>query len=170
MKSWTSLKEPTKNTSLIKKKLSNEKAFVYRYTFSLSQITFAQKKTYSIGVLLETQNKEITFQLKQLQNQVQTVVGEDAEIIFSDKYTLINNYNIDTAKQQYQELVASPVDIILAFGIINSNILMKEKVFQKPTILLGAFNQDFNTIDFSRKKSNINNFTYLIELNLIKTI
>jgi hypothetical protein len=126
-------------------------------------VAIAQKKSFSIGILLDKKTEKIEPLLLQLQTQIKAVVGEDAEILFSNENILSNNFNLNTAEQNYQKLINNSTHIILAFGVVNNKVLSNRKTYQKPTILFGAVNKDFSNIDFNKKTSGINNFTYLIE-------
>lgn len=127
-------------------------------------LTFAQvKKSYNIGIMLDNRVEKINPLLLQLENQIKAVVGQDAIINFSEQNILVNGYDIQKAREQYTKLLQGNVDIILAFGIINSVIVDKQQSYPKPTILFGAVNQDIADIDLSKKTSGIHNFTYLIE-------
>ncbi len=120
------------------------------------------KKTYNIGILTDTGSSELTPLLDELINEITAVVGEDAIIQFSDEHLLTNDLNLVKAEANYQVLLNSDVDIILAFGLINNKIITKKKVFPKPTILFGAVNEDFLTIDKENQTSGIPNLTYLV--------
>ncbi|WP_298754622.1 TolC family protein [uncultured Psychroserpens sp.] len=133
---------------------------------ALTFVTFAfsqKKDSYAIGILLDNRTEEIEPLLKVIQDQIIAVVGEDANITFSQNNILVNNYNLEVAASNYQKLIANDTDIILAFGVVNNEIVSKQSVYQKPTILFGAVNRDFSTIDFTKTTSGIDNFTYLIE-------
>ncbi|MEM6318576.1 MAG: TolC family protein [Bacteroidota bacterium] len=123
----------------------------------------AQKETYSIGMLLDSQTEEIAPILEQLRVQITTVVGEDATIVFEDKNVLVNNFDLETARSHYNQLVAGSTDIILAFGVVNSVVITEQANFPKPTILFGAVNRDLVPIDIDQTTSGIDNFTFLIE-------
>lgn len=124
---------------------------------------FGQKKNYHIGVLLDNRTEELEPLFVQLEEQIKAVVGEDAIINFPEKNRLTNNYNLQTAEQNYQILIDNETDIILAFGVVNNKVLSNRSNYPKPTILFGAVNKDFNGIDITKKTSGIENFTYLIE-------
>lgn len=128
-------------------------------TIALSQT----KKNYNIGVLVDFQTEELAPIFDKLETQVRSVVGEDAVINFRKEYNLVNNYSLQKAQENYNQLLANDADIILAFGPVNSQIISKLKVHQKPTILFGAVNRDFNTIDITKETSGVENFTYLLE-------
>lgn len=131
--------------------------------FFVSISGFSQvKKTYVIGILTDITSPELTPLLEELKNEITSVVGEDGIIRFSDEYLLSNDLDLVKATANYQELLNSDVDIILAFGVINNAIITKQKEFPKPTILFGAVNEDFLTIDKEKQSSGITNLTYLI--------
>ncbi len=122
-----------------------------------------EKTTYDIGVLVDFQTEELAPLFDELEAQVRAVVGEDAIVNFRKEYNLVNNYDLQKAQENYNQLLANDTDIILAFGPVNSRIIEKLGVHQKPTILFGAVNRDFSNIDFEKKTSGIENFTYLVE-------
>ncbi|WP_299556400.1 TolC family protein [Seonamhaeicola sp.] len=129
----------------------------------LTVISVYSQKQYDIGILLDRRTEGLTPLLLQLQDQIKAVVGEDADINFPDKNILTNDFNLQKAEQNYNVLLNNEVDIILAFGVVNSEIISSQKEHVKPTILFGAVNKDFNAIDLSKETSGIKNFTYLIE-------
>lgn len=124
---------------------------------------FAQKREYNIGILLDNRTEGMHPLLLQMQNQIKAVVGEDAIINFSESTVLVNSYNLQKAERNYNALISGNTDIILAFGVINNEIVNKQSIHKKPTILFGAINRDFSKIDFTKTASGVNNFTYLIE-------
>ena len=132
---------------------------------SVACVGYSQaKKQYDIGILSDNQTNNIQPLIQKLQNEIRAVVGEDAIINFPQGSALVNNYNLETARQNYTTLLNDGnIDIILAFGVVNNQVVSKQAVHQKPTILFGAVNQDFNGIDLSKETSGIENFTYLIE-------
>ncbi|MGJ8736992.1 TolC family protein [Zobellia laminariae] len=128
-----------------------------------TQLLVAQVRTYNVGILVDVRNEKIDSLLVNLKTQIKTVVGKDAIINFSEKNMLVNDFDFTKAKQQYNQLVANETDIILAFGIVNNELVIKQETHKKPTVLFGAINKDFNRIDLSKNKSDINNLTYLVE-------
>tara|TARA_R110000787_G_scaffold13816_2_gene42968 strand:- start:7578 stop:9890 length:2313 start_codon:yes stop_codon:yes gene_type:complete len=126
-------------------------------------LAFSQtKKIYNIGILLDNQTPESKMLVSALQNEIKAVVGEDASIRFSEANLLVNNYNLEKASVNYNTLLNSNTDIILAFGLINNVVISKLKTHQKHTILFGAINEDFNYFELEKGASGISNFTYLI--------
>ncbi|MEM9649035.1 MAG: TolC family protein, partial [Bacteroidota bacterium] len=122
-----------------------------------------EKRTYKIGVLLDRVTTELSPLIEKLQNEITAVVGEDAIIEFPQESLLVNDFDLEKARNNYNELVAGNVDIILAFGVLNNEIISPMTVHQKPTILFGAVNRDVQQLDLSKTSSEIENFTYLIE-------
>lgn len=130
----------------------------------ITALAFSQTKpTYSIGVIADNRSPKLSPLFDQLKNEVQSVVGEDATIIFPDEGLLFSNFDLQTAKENYSRLINDEnIDLILAFGVVNNQIISKQTTHAKPTILFGAVNRDFNNIDLNKKSSGIENFTYLI--------
>lgn len=140
------------------------KQYIFFILFlTLLNSSFAQKKTYHIGILLDNHTEKLSPLLKQLQNQVSAVVGEDAIVVFPKESILVNQFNLQNAQQNYQKLINNNTDIILAFGVINSKVVASQTQYPKPTILLGTVNQDISAINLEKKTSGVKNFTYLIE-------
>lgn len=132
--------------------------------FFLSIGLFAQKKTYSIGILVDYNTTEIDPIRKNLEREIQAVIGEDAIMQFPSNSYLINLYNLDTARKNYNQLLNDEnIDIILAFGAVNNLIIKNQKNYPKPTFLFGAVNIDLVNVDLEKQTSGIENFTYLIQ-------
>ncbi|WP_299156133.1 TolC family protein [uncultured Tenacibaculum sp.] len=136
--------------------------FLFLLFFSIIFSYAQKKKNYNIGILLDNKTIEVDPLLQELKNQIKIIVGEDAVINFPTNSLLVNNYNSEKAKQNYNTLLNNSTDIILAFGVVNSKIIEAQKTYKKPTILFGAVNRDFNSIDITKVTSGIKNFTYLI--------
>jgi outer membrane protein TolC len=128
-----------------------------------TMVTFSQtKKNYNIGLLLDSQTEDSNELLSSLKNEIKAVVGEDATITFPEANVLVNDFNLNKARENYTKLLEGNTDIILAFGLVNNVVISKLKTFEKPTILFGAVNKDFDFIDENNKTSVISNFTYII--------
>lgn len=135
------------------------------------------KKVYDIGILIDKNQPELTPLLEELKEEVKAVVGEDAEIRFPEAFVLANELNKEQAESNYKQLLASDIDIILAFGPINNIVIAQQKEYPKPTILFGAVNEDFLSIQTKNQASGIPNFTYLVatrsykdDLNTLKEL
>ena len=121
-----------------------------------------EKPVYNIGILTDINNPELIPLLNELKEEITNVVGEDAIIRFPDEYLLANNLDPETAREEYQKLLDSDVDIILAFGLVNNALMLEQESFPKPTILFGSVNSDFLDIDEEDQTTGIENFIYLI--------
>ena len=121
-----------------------------------------EKKTYNIGILVDRIQPELIHILEELRNEISDVVGEDADIQFPAEYFLSNDLNLQRAQTNYEQLLNSDADIILAFGLVNNAVMIGQDSFPKPTILFGAVNNDFLDIDKDVQTSGIENITYLI--------
>ena len=122
-----------------------------------------EQKTCNIGIIADFQSLKTQPALEQLQNEIKSVVGEDAIIKFPLESRLVNNYDTQKATAIYNQLLNNDTDIILAFGPVTSKLLEKQTSYPKPVILFGAINRDFSNLDFSKETSGIPNFTYLID-------
>lgn len=139
------------------------KKYILVVSLLFTVVAFSQtKETYNIGILLDNQTSEIQPLLSTLQNEIKAVVGEDAIISFSDTNILVNNYSVTKASSNYNTLLNNNTDIIIAFGVINNEVISKLKTHQKPTILFGVINNDFGYIKSDQQTSGIPNFTYLL--------
>ncbi|MEL6865437.1 MAG: TolC family protein [Bacteroidota bacterium] len=123
----------------------------------------AQKQVYSIGILTDISTAEVTPLLDQVKDQIKAVVGEDATILFEEENALVNNFSLEAATQNYQQLLSNSTDIILAFGAVNNLVIGQQERYPKPTILFGIINKDLVEIDQNKTTSGIENFTYLIQ-------
>lgn len=128
-----------------------------------TSLAFSQtKETYHIGILFDNQTPEMTPLMSVLQTEITSVVGEDAIIRFSEANTLVNNYSLEKASDNYNTLLSSNTDIIIAFGVINNEVISNLTVHEKPTILFGTVNQDFDYFQADKQSSGLSNFTYLL--------
>ncbi|WP_190808751.1 TolC family protein [Flagellimonas sp. S3867] len=130
--------------------------------FSLTLVS-QTNKTYQIGILIDKINPEMSPLLEKLKSEIVAVVGEDADIQFPQENILVNDFDLMKARQNYDQLLNNDTDIILAFGIVNNQIISPIKVHEKPTILFGAVNRDLHDLDLTNTSSGIENFTYLVE-------
>ena len=121
------------------------------------------QEDYTIAILGDKMIPETDQILVQLKNEIKSVVGQSANIIFKDSFILLNDLNLDKAKSNYQKMLASKdVDLILSFGSINNLVIAKNKNFPKPVILFGVINDDFITFPENQVASNIPNLTYIL--------
>ncbi len=131
--------------------------------FCFSTVALPQPtKEYSIGMLIDVNVPELRPLLIKMQEEIRAVVGEDAVLRFPDNGILTNEYNLQRAEKNYQDMLNSDIDIILAFGVLNNVVVSKQETHRKPTILFGAVNKDMVALDVERQVSGIPNFTYLI--------
>ncbi|MCE7990329.1 MAG: TolC family protein [Roseivirga sp.] len=127
--------------------------------------SFAQdsgKKDVRIGMLLDVRTAEIEPLTDRLKNEIRAVVGEDANIIFSEGQVLVNGFDLDKAEEHYQTMITGESDIILAFGAINNVIVSRKQEHLKPTILFGSAPGDFAELDKTKSSSGIHNLVYLV--------
>ncbi len=136
------------------------KVYLNLLIISLSVLTLNGQKKVSIGILSDTLLESKSELLIDLQNEIIAVVGQDAEITFTE--LLANNHNSITAQKNYESLLANDTDIIIAFGIVNIKFLLNQNSYPKPLIIFGNVNSDFVALPRSKKTSGIDNLTYVI--------
>ncbi len=122
-----------------------------------------QNKDYHIAILGDKFIPETDAILVQLKNEIKSVVGQSARVVFKDSHILLNDLNLDKAKSNYEKMLAADdVDLILSFGSINNLVIAKNKSFAKPVILFGMIHHDFITFPKDQIVSNIPNLTYIL--------
>ena len=154
-----------------------KKGYFLLLAFIITSAIQAQiKPTYKIGFLLDNVTAEVEPILKELQNEITAVVGEDAIIIFPQSCKLVNYFDTNVALNHYNKLAKDPeIDIIVAFGIVNNKVITKIDNYQKPTILFGALSRELidKNVFFKRQKnltSIWSSLSYTEDLKLLKKL
>lgn len=127
-----------------------------------------EKKTYRVGMMVDSQTPETRVLFDRLTTEVQSVVGEDGIIEFPREFVLVNGFNVAMAEKNYDKLINGNVDIILALGSASNIVIQDQTTYIKPTILFGSVNTDFTELDLVKKTSGIENFTYLMGVQSFK--
>jgi outer membrane protein len=142
--------------------MRNILSFIFFLLFNI--VVFSQAKTYQIGYLLDKNNSKIDLLLEELSKEINAVVGEDAKLEFLPENKLVNNFNVNTALNNYNKLINGKTDIIIAFGAVNNLIISKLEQYKKPTILFGNLNEDLLGKFYSEQNAPKENFTYIVNL------
>ena len=122
-----------------------------------------EQEDYTIAILGDKLIPETDQILDQLKDEIKSVVGQSANIVFKDSFILLNDLNLEKAKSNYENMLNSKdVDLILSFGSVNNFVIAKNTVFPKPTILFGVINDDYITFPEGQVSSNITNLTYIL--------
>ena len=127
-----------------------------------SFFTHSQTPTYTVGFLLDKINPEIEGLLDGLETEIIRVVGEDAIVEFSKANRLVNDFNNTKAKQNYDKYVSDEIDIIIAFGVVNNNVIANETTYPKPTIVFGSLSKELLKGQDISPTSQISNYTSII--------
>ncbi|MDU8885422.1 TolC family protein [Yeosuana sp. MJ-SS3] len=130
--------------------------------------SFSQSKVYDIGFLVDTTNPGLESMLDELEDEIKAIVGEDAEIKFSKKNRLTNNFDYDLALKRYNELLENETDIIIAFGAVNNVIISGLEKYDKPTILFGTIGEDLIDQPPFNSLEKIENFTSIATVQSYK--
>jgi|GEM_PF-726200 len=127
------------------------------------------QETYNIGFIFDILPENADVLLGVMQNEIRSVVGQDATINFPESGIYINNLSLQTAQENFEAVNENPdVDIILAFGAINNVIVTGAERHDKPTILFGTITQDFSTFPVGAETSGINNLSLILTSQSIR--
>ncbi len=121
-----------------------------------------QVDTVDVGILVDQIRVEDEPRVTQLMAEVQAVVGADAVVRFNRANILEHSFDVTVAEAQYQQLVDSSVDLVLAFGPVTARAVGGRETFPIPTILFGAVHNDALNFPTDRTTSGIDNFTYVV--------
>lgn len=139
------------------------KIIVLCFLFGLPLMAISQnKKVLNVGVLLDYFDPNKIDLFDELKNEIIAVVGEDAEVRFKDENMFVANLDYQTAQDNYNTIITKDVDIILAFGLVNNEVVARIKTHPIPTILFGVVSNDLIKIREDQTTSEINNFSYII--------
>lgn len=118
---------------------------------------------YTIAILGDKVMPETDSLVIQLKNEISSVVGQSANIVFDDHLILVNNLDQTKAKENYEAMLKNEeVDLILSFGSLSNFVIAKNKEFPKPVILFGVINDDFITFPQGQTSSKVHNLTYIL--------
>ena len=120
-------------------------------------------ENYTIAILGDKMTPEADQILIQLKDEIKSVVGQSANIVFDNSFILLNDLSLEKARSNYEKMVETDeVDLILSFGSINNFVIAENKEFPKPVILFGVINDDFIQFPEGQISSNIPNLTYIL--------
>lgn len=137
-------------------------ATIATWLLALGTIQGQQQPTFDISLMVDTVAPISKGLVDQLRNEIRAVVGEDAVIHMPHEQVLSHDFDLERAERNYQQLLASDTDLIIAFGSISSRVISNRDSYPKPTILFGNLNYDLIEIDSARASTGIDNFTYLV--------
>ena len=127
---------------------------------SCIHLTGQEKRQYTIGMLGDQISTDYDARIAELQSNIRAVLGEVATVEFRD--ILLNGYELERARTNYQQLVDEQVDLVLAFGLVNNMALGERDDFPIPTLALGLANADFIDIPKNQNYTGIDNLNYLV--------
>lgn len=137
--------------------------------FTMVDVHAQSKQNYNIGFIFDTLPENSETLLAQMQNEIRSVVGQDAIINFPLSGVYVNNLSLDTARDNFEAINANPeIDLILAFGVLNNVIILGNETHQKPTILFGTITKEFKPSFISYETSGIDNLSLILTSQSIK--
>lgn len=139
-----------------------------------SSIVLAQKTTVTVGILADKIVPQNIPLLNRLKEEVRGVMGSQTDVVFTD--VLENDFEITRVKSNYQLLADRSVDVVLAFGPINAQVISQMQSVARPTIVFGSVNSDL-VGDLKAQALNKNNLNYVVvsssyynDLNTLETL
>ncbi|OIQ27315.1 MAG: hypothetical protein BM564_12515 [Bacteroidetes bacterium MedPE-SWsnd-G2] len=139
------------------------KIVVLCFVFCLPLCSVGQtKEVLNVGILLDYFDTNKIDLFDELKNEIKAVVGEDAEVKFDDENILVADLDVKKAQENYNTIITKDVDIILAFGLVNNEVIARVKSHPIPTILFGVVSNDLIKIKEGQTTSEINNFSFII--------
>ncbi|RNC85869.1 MAG: TolC family protein [Balneola sp.] len=147
--------------------LTGQKSIRYLLLFCLlavlQSVQAQTKQSYNIGFIFDTLPENAEILLVQMQNEIRSVVGQDATINFPESGIYINNLSLEGARDNFKAINENPeVDIILAFGVLNNVVILENEVHNKPTILFGTITREFKSESLSEETSGIDNLSLIL--------
>jgi len=138
---------------------------IFRYFFLILLLFsvatgFAQKRQFTIGMVGDRVNADQVAQIAEMEGIVRSVVGETAEVAFIEM--LLNNYDLDKAKADYQQLLDEGVDLIMVFGLVSNMALAERASFPVPTLALGLANTEKISIPEGQNNTGIDNLHLML--------
>lgn len=128
--------------------------------FLMSTCIFGQSKIVNIGILADKVVPQNLPLLEQLKSEIRSVVGTNTTVNF--KEVLENGFAFAKAETNYNQLLTSDTDIIIAFGTINAVMLYQKQSYSKPTVVFGNINSDIINLPKEQLTSGKNNINYVI--------
>jgi outer membrane protein TolC len=120
-------------------------------------------KNFTIAILADHSIDNNNEKFYQLKNEIKSVIGESANVVFDESFMLKNNLNKQLALQNYLKMAQEDqVDLILSFGALSNYVIAQNKDFKKPVILFGVINNDFITLPEGQSTSGKKNITYVL--------
>ena len=136
------------------------RVFLLLLVFSIATLYAQPAKTLTIGVLSDSEFLDGGVLANKMKEEIQAVMGGNTDVVFQE--TQFNNYDLVVAKNNYQQLLKTNVDIILSFGVVNHIMLEQAASYNKPVLIVGTVNTDFGELKNRKITSGISNLTYLI--------
>ena len=125
-----------------------------------SATAVAQKRSFTIGMVGDRINADQQRQIAEMESTVRSVVGENADVVFEEM--LLNNYDINVARNHYQQLVDQGVDLIMVFGLVSNMALGELGSYPVPTLALGLANTESVELQEGQNKTGIDNLNLML--------
>ncbi len=120
--------------------------------------------TVTIGIIHDGMMEKRGKDLLLLEKEINTLVGVNYMANIPTTKIINIEYSTQKAQKAFQKLSNDPtIDIILSFGTISGNALIKEKQYPKNTMIIGILDPDLQGIKpENRKVSNVHHLSYFL--------
>ncbi|MEM8887765.1 MAG: TolC family protein, partial [Bacteroidota bacterium] len=145
-----------------------KRIFLAMILCAASSWLIAQKASYQIGVLIDEENVITQSLLDNLQQQIKAVVGEDAEVNFPTDYLLTSNFDHELSRKNYQQLLESEADMILALGPISYASVSRSDDMPKPTFTFSYLPKEILAVGNNSNRPDLPNLYTVLESKSIE--
>ncbi len=114
------------------------------------------------GIIIDNESLDSKLLIENLKKELNAILPGKVQV--SDEFVLNSQWSIKKARKNYEDLVKNTdVNIIIAFGILSSSVVIEETRFPKPTMAVGIVEPDVQGLTIQKNnQSNINNLTYIL--------
>ncbi len=93
------------------------------------------KKSLSVGVVMDGPSERLQDVLRVVERELTTLAGAEFAVQFAKEHQREGDWTRPGVDKHFRELLASPnVDLVLAFGVIASDIAVRQEQIPKPCI------------------------------------
>jgi ABC-type uncharacterized transport system substrate-binding protein len=139
-------------------------SIILLFSLSINTSSAQDKKNITIGVLHDGLGEASDIMLENLNRELLALLGSKYNIQIPLNKILDAKWSSENAAEHFNQLNQNPeVDLILGFGVLSSSVIVQEKTYSKPAIILGIINpESLNKPSFSQNFSGIENFSYVL--------
>ncbi len=125
-------------------------------------ISLVSGKSVTIGMVLDGPNPYCMDEQESFQKEIKELIGSGHSVAFPAEKMLSGDSKISTVTKHFQTLLADgDVDIVIAMGVMASNVALQQKSFPKPVIAPFVCDRNLQNAPFQKGTSGVHNLSYL---------